>query len=474
MSRNYLVEEKNFVNIYFPVWIFIIGGYGLTQIGSAYFAGQMGDDWLAGINLGLIIPTATIAIFMIGFSSVFDVYGPQLCGRNEPNELGRLMVKVIFQGLVAFLVFLGPFFGIIYSIDLFPTGSVSKTGDTKNVKKIAKAFMVMMIPSHLIYYVMEIIFKFFTNHRAMVYVYTVSALQAVLYLVLCYIFVIQIEMKSHGIVLAIMLSQITTLGCCIFILFYKRKEWHLNNLLDRNIFSNFKEMFGIGCAGGMNQVFAYISYAVALYLSQIGGRVEVEVVGLSFQYENFSWAASVAIAYTSAIQVGNAIGGKKVSEIRFYIGLNGLNLMAERVMFLLFMLISRHWIFRMVTQNTSVLSSAMDSSYLYAGILTLTSLQEFLGRGVLMAFGKAKIVSITVILCTTLIGLPIMVLLSLFTNLKENGLFLGILSEKVMEILVFVISIWRLDYDEEIKECSNRLERESGDKSRENEKLVKR
>ena len=47
---------------------------------------------------------SSITIFMLGYSSVFDVYGPQLCGKNKQKDLGKLLVKVLIQGFVACLM----------------------------------------------------------------------------------------------------------------------------------------------------------------------------------------------------------------------------------------------------------------------------------------------------------------------------------------------------------------------------------
>ena len=114
----------------------------------------------------------TMTTFMLGFSSVFDAYGPQLCGRNEKRELGTLLVnappqfllllrkvvtstsaklsiisspqsssslpqvKSLLQGFLVYLVMLVPYFGIMSSLRLIPV-----TADDVEVQEIAIYFV---------------------------------------------------------------------------------------------------------------------------------------------------------------------------------------------------------------------------------------------------------------------------------------------------------------------------------------------
>ena len=446
------------LKITLPMWLYMLSTYTLGTTGISYFAGTMGDQYLAGVNLGMSLNLNTMTGFMIGFTSLFDVYGPQLCGRNQQGELGRLMVKILILGYAAYLMIIPVYVGLIFSIRLFPTED--DTGEDLKIRKIAEKFMAMYGAVGILDYTIEVFLKFFANVRAMPQVYLIPIVQSLVQILLCNLFVCQMHLSSVGIILGTVLSRVLVIGLSVICMYHKRREWNLKHLITSEIFKKWGEMFAIGIAGGLNLVFGYITCSVATYLSQIGGRIMIEVYSIAAKWEGISFSASVAFAYSSAIQVGNALGRKDIRGIRYSICANLLNTVIERIIYTVLIIETRHWFVKIFTNDLIVIKSTADSVYIFSLLITLTSIQELLGRGYFIVLGRTRFVSTVVIMSSVLLGSLSMSVLIFTTQLGVYALFAGIILEKLVEIVVFVGAIIWMDLSKTVEQCADRVSRE--------------
>ena len=456
---HFLKLEVSSLKLTLPMWLYMLSTFTLGTTGVSYFAGTMGDWALAGVNIGMSLNLNTMTGFMIGFTSLFDVYGPQLCGRNQQGELGRLMVKILMLGYVAFLMIVPVYVGFIFAIRLLPMED--NGGDSEEIRRIAEKFMAMYGAVGILDYTVEVLLKFFANQRAMMQVYLVPIAQSIIQILLCYLFVCKLQLGSEGIILGTVLSRVLVIGSSINCMYHKRKEWNLRHLITAETFKGWGEMFGIGVAGGLNLVFAYITCSAATYLSQIGGRIMIEVYSIAAKWEGISFSASVAFAYSSAIEVGNAIGEMNTRNIRYSLYANLVNTIIERVLFTVLIIATRHWFVSLFTEDPIVINTTANCVYIFSLLITLTSIQELLGRGYLIVLGRTRFVSIVVIISSVLVGSLTMSVLIFTTDLGVYALFYGIILEKLVEIAVFVVVSVRLDLSKEVKLCADRVLRDT-------------
>ena len=454
-----LADELSFLKIWFPTWLFILSR--MLEINLViFFAGYMGDNYLAGIGLGSALPIVTHA-FLLGFASIFDVYGPQFCGTRQQNELGRLMVKILLLGCVAFLIMTPLYVAMFYSIQYIPLiGDAEESADIKN---IAERFLLMSSGLSVLDYVIEVLFKFFTNHQAMMTVYGFTVILLVVQTIFCYIFVVMFKMTIEGIIFSGLFSRILTIVLSLITMFHNRIKWHLNlrHVFTGRILQNWWEMTKIGVSGGMMLFFTMATLMVSVFLSQIRGRVTVEVMTISLYYHGLSISGAVAIAFTSVLLIGKALGSKDVARIQYEMRFGVANLLAERIVFFVIMFLTRRWYYGLFTKDPAVVSGLMDSGYVFAVMITLTSIQELLAGGILYAFGKTKLISIITVSCSCLVGIPIMIILVFTTEIDATAFFFAMIAEQGVAIVVCCSIIGRLDLSEEIENCAIRLDREN-------------
>ena len=454
-----LADELSFLKIYLPIWLYILST--MIEINLInLFVGYMGDEYLAGIGLGAMLPIV-VNFLLLGFSSIFDVYGPQLRARGQHSELGVLMVKIQLQGCAAFLLLSPLFVAMFYSLRYIPLlGDSAESGDIKN---IAERFLGMSIGLCLLDYLVKVFFKFFIIHKAMMTVYGFTVILIAIQTILCYVSVVMFKMKSEGIIFSILVSRLSTILMSMMTIFQNRVKWHLNfrHLLTRRIFQNWWDMIKIGVAGGIMLLFTTITFLISIFLSQVRGRVTVEVITISLYYYGFSISGAAAIAFTSIIQIGNALGSQDVAKIRYHIRLSVINLVAERICFLVIMFLTRRWYYRLVTEDTAVISSLLECGYVYAVMISLSSVRELMEGGILFAFGKADVISAIIVSSACLVGLPLMFLLVLKTDMNCTAFFLAMTAEEVVAIVVSCVVMSRLDLGKEVEKCAARLEREA-------------
>ena len=169
---------------------------------------------------------------------------------------------------------------------------------------------------------------------------------------------------------------------------------------------------------------------------------------------------SVAISYSAAIMIGNAMGEDDVGKVKYMMGLNLFNCFLERVCFIAIYIPVRSWYFSLFTDDPVVLARVLYEANLWLGVMVLQNLKELLGRGVLIVMGKAVYVSAVTTGGACLVGVPIMCFMAYATKLESVGLVIGLLAERVVEVSILAVSTFRLDITKEIQECKERLEKE--------------
>ena len=155
--KQFLSDELDALKIGLPLYFYILGSVTVSLQAINYFAARMGDGYLAGLGLGSAVTSASIFMFMLGFSSVFDVYGPQLCGQNKQKDLGKLLVKMLVQGFVAFKLVLFPYVLLVFCFDKIPLPEGNEHG---KAQAIAQDFMYKMTITGYLDFVIETFIKF--------------------------------------------------------------------------------------------------------------------------------------------------------------------------------------------------------------------------------------------------------------------------------------------------------------------------
>ena len=450
-----LEDEIDFLKKFFPLWLYITATQTVSLNSITYFASYLGDLPLAALGAASMIQSSTLYTFMQGFTSVMDVYAPQLVGRGEGGKLGRLTVKVLLQGTSMFIGIMPLWIGLIFAVRLF--ASPGEEGEA--VQKMAEYFMMLCTGTTYLDFLIEIVLKFLTNQNAMGTVYVMSISQSVLQICLCCLFVVVLHLQIEGIVLGIYISRLIILAGCLLVMYIRRKDWKLTILTDESTWKNWGEMMWCGFTGGFNLLFLYLSMMVASYVGQHLGEQSAEGLTVLLRIESWSFSASVAMAYTSALQVGKAIGQGDADRAKYLIGLGFLNFVVERIVFMVVMFSIVNVYFRFFIPDPDVIEMVLPEVPIYSVTVFLNSFIELIGRGILIVLGKTGIVSGVVIGGNIFVGIPMMFCLVYMTDLGVRGILLALLAEKAVDSIILVGLLAKTDLQKETALCDQRMER---------------
>ena len=74
--QTFFSTECQFLKVWAPIWLHTFATISLTGNVINFFSAQMGEMYLAGVSFGSLMLNTTILAFMLGYTSVLDVYGP--------------------------------------------------------------------------------------------------------------------------------------------------------------------------------------------------------------------------------------------------------------------------------------------------------------------------------------------------------------------------------------------------------------
>lgn len=453
----FLREELLFLQLFLPTWLLATTITMETNI-IIFFSSQLDHVTTRGFQLGSLLRMLLTSIF-IGFTSVFDMYGAQFCGRGQSGQLGSFLGRMFCLGFFFLFMMVPIIVGIFYIMQL----AAISPDLPQEVKRIAESHVIMTTGLILLDYFIQVFFMFFINQRAMSSAYGCSLILFSVQAVMCYILVVLFKMDILGIVLSEYLSRILVVLMSFIVMVYNRKKWNLQfrKIFHRNIHHNWREIMWIGISGSAVSFFLAMNVTLSALFSQRKGVVVTEVFSSMLSYMCLLYPIGSAAGSTAAVLIGNALGSRDIPKIHTSICITLTNLFLIVTLSLIGALVSRPWFFGLITQNDfSVRSRLMDPRYvtIYTIFIFFLCISRYFSE-VLLIFGKPFTVMAISFISACVFGLPLILIFNFCTNLNAAGLLLGLLLESAASAVVFAGKVNGLDLGIEIEECSQRLDR---------------
>ena len=111
--KEFLSKEWEFINM-IASFCPIVSCKLLTAFVTIFFAGTLSQAHLDGVGLANTLLNVVVLSLSLGYTSVFDTYGPQVYGSQEPRELVTVLVKCLLQGALVHLAILGPYLNLVH------------------------------------------------------------------------------------------------------------------------------------------------------------------------------------------------------------------------------------------------------------------------------------------------------------------------------------------------------------------------
>ncbi|XP_062174256.1 protein DETOXIFICATION 24-like [Alnus glutinosa] len=173
-----------------------------------------------------------------------------------------------------------------------------------------------------------------------------------------------------------------------------------------------------------------------------------------------SWESMICLGFFGAacVRVSNELGRGNSEAAKFAIKVILGTSIGIGVIFFVLCLAFGKQISYIFTSNEEIAESVSNLSTLLAFSILLNSVQPVLS-GVAVGAGFQGTVAFINIGSYYAFGVPVALLLGYVADLSVKGFWIGLLSGVLMQTFVLSIVVWRLDWDDQVKKASGRLNR---------------
>ncbi|MBT3588612.1 MAG: MATE family efflux transporter [Flavobacteriaceae bacterium] len=428
----YTKEFKYNLKLSYPV---ILGMLGHTMVAFVdnIMVGQIGTAELAAISLANSFMFIAMSLG-IGFSTAITPLIAEAEGEGS-LEVGKSTFKhgLFLCTVLGVLLFLGVFFAE-------PMLHLMK--QSPEVVELAIPYLNLVAVS-LIPLVIFQAFKQFSDGMSMTkYPMYAILIGNVINVVLNYLFIFgKFGFPELGILGAAIGTLVSRLIIVIFLWYLlsqddKSRTFVLNIKIFKLSKKMIKKLYSIGFPSAMQMFFEVAIFTAAIWLSGILGKNPQAANQIALNLSSMTFMVAMGLSVTAMIRVGNQKGLKKYIDLRriafsiFMIAT--LFAVVFAILFFLFsgilpkMYLDINDPTKMV-DNYEVISIA-SKLLLIAAVFQITDTIQVVALGVLRGMQDVKIPTFITFISYWLIGFPISYYLSLYTDYKSAGIWIGLLA----------------------------------------------
>ena len=429
---DYTKEFNYNLKLSYPV---ILGMLGHTMVAFVDYimVGQIGTAELAAISLANSFMFIAMSLG-IGFSTAITPLIAEADGEGS-LEVGKSTFKhgLFLCTVLSILLFLGVFFAepMLYLMKQPP-----------EVVELAIPYLNLVAVS-LIPLVIFQAFKQFSDGMSMTkYPMYAILIGNVINVVLNYLFIFgKFGFPELGIVGAAIGTLVSRLIIVIFLWYllsqhYKSRAFVLNIKIFKLSKKMIKKLYSIGFPSAMQMFFEVAIFTAAIWLSGILGKNPQAANQIALNLSSMTFMVAMGLSVTAMIRVGNQKGLKRYIDLRriafsiFMIAT--LFAVVFAILFFLFsgilpkMYLDINDPTKMV-DNYEVITIA-SKLLLIAAVFQITDTIQVVALGVLRGMQDVKIPTFITFISYWLIGFPISYYLSLYTDYKSAGIWIGLLA----------------------------------------------
>ena len=432
LLSNYTKEFKYNITLATPVILGMLG-HTLVAFVDNIMVGQLGTAELAAVSLGNSFMFIAMSLG-IGFSTAITPLIAEADGEGN-FESGKSSFK---HGL-----FLCTILGITLFLAVYaakPLLYIMK--QPPEVVELAIPYLNLVAAS-LIPLIIFQAFKQFSDGMSMTrYPMYATLLANVINVILNYLFIFgKFGFPQLGVVgaaIGTLASRIIMLGYLWYMLsqHYKSREYVLHIKLFRLSKKMLKKIIGLGFPSAMQMFFEVAIFTSAIWLSGILGKNPQAANQIALNLSSMTFMVAMGLSVAAMIRVGNQKGLKRFKELR-------------RITFSIFILSTLLGLFFAVIFfifNTSLPKLYLDYDntanfadnfevwriasklLLIAAVFQISDTMQVVALGALRGMQDVKIPTFITFIAYWIIGFPISYYLSMYTDYKSSGIWIGLLA----------------------------------------------
>ena len=428
LLQEYTKEFSYNLKLAYPV---IIGMIGHTLVGFVDNAmvGQLGTSELAAISLGNSFVFLAMA-FGIGFSTaITPLIAESDAKKNKSNT------KSILSNGILVCVFLG---AVLTIIVLIAKPIIYYMGQSEEVVNLAYPYITFVAISLFPLIIFQS-FKQFSDGLSFTKIAMISTVIAnLINVVINYILIYgkfgfpKLELVGAGI--GTLISRVIMV---LIIIYFIKSNPKINQYLD-NLFSLkyssiiTKKIINLGYPSALQMMFEVGFFISGIWVCGIIGINYQAANQIALNLSSLTFMVALGLSVAATIRIGNQKGLNDYKNLkRIAISIFLVTILIELIFALIFIIFSDllPWLYLENNNNFDVLETVSLASKLLiiVALFQIFDGIQIVAQGALRGIQDVKIPSMICFLSYIIFGVPIMIYLGLYTDLKATGVWIGFL-----------------------------------------------
>ncbi|KAJ1437822.1 Multi antimicrobial extrusion protein [Sesbania bispinosa] len=460
-QRQQVVEEvKRQLWLAVPLCSVGILQYSLQTI-SVMFVGHLGTLPLSGASMATSFASVTGFNLLMGLASALDTFCGQSFGAGQYHILGIHM-----QRSMLVVIMISVFLAIIWA-NTEPI-LVAMQQD-KAISKEAGSYACFLIPGLFAYGLLQCILKFLQTQSIVFPMVLTSGIAALLHILLCWVLVFKSRLGSRGAALSNSISYwVNVFLISLYVKFSSscKQSW---TGFSKSAIYNVLDFLKLAVPSALMLCLKVWTFELMVLMSGLLPDPALETSVLSICLNTFGLAWMIPFGFSAAVstRVSNELGAGNPQAAGLAVRVVLSIAIIEGVLLVSTMILLRNvWghVYRNDKDVIRYVSSMMPilavSSFLdgiqsaLSGILAGCGWQKI---GAYVNLGSFYLVGVP---CAVVLAFPLhmeaMVLTALFSD--EQGLWLGIISAFIVQVLFYTVVTMRTNWEEEARKAQRRVE----------------
>ena len=428
LLQAYTKEFSYNLKLAYPV---IIGMIGHTLVGFVDNAmvGQLGTSELAAISLGNSFVFLAMA-FGIGFSTaITPLIAESDAKKNKSNT------KSILSNGILVCIFLG---AVLTIIVLIAKPIIYYMGQSEEVVNLAYPYITLVAISLFPLIIFQS-FKQFSDGLSFTKIAMISTVIAnLINVVINYILIYgkfgfpKLELVGAGI--GTLISRVIMVLIIIYLIKSNPKiNQYLDNLFSLKYSSIItKKIINLGYPSALQMMFEVGFFISGIWVCGIIGINYQAANQIALNLSSLTFMVALGLSVAATIRIGNQKGLNDYKNLkRIAISIFLITVLIELIFALIFIIFSDllPWLYLENNNNFDVLETVSLASKLLiiVALFQIFDGIQIVAQGALRGIQDVKIPSMICFLSYIIFGVPIMIYLGLYTDLKATGVWIGFL-----------------------------------------------
>jgi len=452
LLQAYTKEFSYNLKLAYPV---IIGMIGHTLVGFVDNAmvGQLGTSELAAISLGNSFVFLAMA-FGIGFSTaITPLIAESDAKKNKSNT------KSILSNGILVCIFLG---AVLTIIVLIAKPIIYYMGQSEEVVNLAYPYITLVAISLFPLIIFQS-FKQFSDGLSFTKIAMISTVIAnLINVVINYILIYgkfgfpKLELVGAGI--GTLISRVIMVLIIIYLIKSNPKiNQYLDNLFSLKYSSIItKKIINLGYPSALQMMFEVGFFISGIWVCGIIGINYQAANQIALNLSSLTFMVALGLSVAATIRIGNQKGLNDYKNLkRIAISIFLITILIESIFALIFIIFSDllPWLYLENNNNFDVLETVSLASKLLiiVALFQIFDGIQIVAQGALRGIQDVKIPSMICFLSYIIFGVPIMIYLGLYTNLKATGVWIGFLIGLIIASILLSIRFFN--------KCNNEIKK---------------